>query len=385
MSTLWVVELRDGWRPWSGHAGGSIASVTTVAEIQTVLDRLAPSSKAAGWDPVGLQIGDPAAAVSRIGVCHEVTAAIVERVLDEDIDLLVSYHPLLFRPTLRLVAGPGAAGRALALAGAGVSLVVVHTAFDVASGGSADALADTLGLIDSVPFEPLWGPDSVSVVVFAPTGAASDIIDAMARAGAGEVGRYTHCSFASEGTGTFRPELGAAPLVGEIGEQSSVSEVRIEMVAPGSARDRVVAALVSAHPYEEPVFGVYDRMGESGFLGRVGTFTGTFGELLSTVQTALGGTARRSGNPPGDTLRVGVVPGSGASAIPAAAGAGADVLVTGDVKHHDARNAGELGLAVIDPGHAVTERPGVARLYAAVAGEAETVIDLTATDADPWA
>jgi len=274
--------------------------VTTVAEIQSVLERLAPSSKAAGWDPVGLQIGDSAAAVSRIGVCHEVTAAIVERVLDDEIDLLVSYHPLLFRPTLRLVAGPGAAGRALALAGAGVSLLVAHTAFDVAEGGTADALADALGLVDPTPFEPLWGSES-------------------------------------------------------------------------------------AHPDQEPLFGVYERQGESGFLGRVGTFAGSLDELVGTVQAVLKGSARVSGGLHGDTLRVAVVPGSGASAIPGAAGAGANVLVTGDVKHHDARAAGELGVAVIDPGHAATESPGVARLYAAVAGETETAIDLTDIDADPWA
>jgi len=350
-----------------------------------VLERLAPSSKAAGWDPVGLQIGDPDASASRIAVCHEVTGAIVDRVLDDEIDLLVSYHPLLFRPTVRLVAGPSAAGRALALAGSGVSLLVAHTAFDVATGGTADALADALGLAELAPFGPLSGDEAVSIVTFAPVGAAPHIIDAMAVAGAGEIGRYSHCAFENEGTGTFRSGPGASPLIGEVGEQSSVSEVRIEMTASASSVDRVVTALVSAHPYEEPVFGVHERKGDMSFLGRVGTFAGSFQDLVGTVRTVLGDSTRVSGSSLGDTLQVGVVPGSGASAIAAAAGAGADVLVTGDVKHHEARAAAELGLAVIDPGHAATERPGVARLYAAVAGEVDTAIDLTAIDADPWA
>ena len=385
MSTLCVVKKGPGRGLGRDETGGSIPAVTTVAEIQNALERLAPSSKAAGWDPVGLQIGDPGAAVSRIAVCHEVTGAIVERVLEDEIDLLVSYHPLLFRPTVRLVAGPGPTGRTLALASSGVSLLVVHTAFDAATGGTADALADALGLVDPVPFGPLWGADAVSIVTFAPVGAAPAIIDAMALAGAGQIGRYTHCAFENEGTGTFRSGLGAAPLIGEVGEQSSVSEIRIEMMASASAADRVVTALVSAHPYEEPVFGVTDRKGDTGFLGRVGTFSGSFQHLVATVRTVLGDSARVSGSALGDTLRVGVVPGSGASAIGAAAGAGADVLVTGDVKHHDARAAADIGLAVIDPGHAATERPGVARLYAAVAGEVDTAIDLTAIDADPWA
>ncbi len=80
--------------------------------------------------------------------------------------------------------------------------------------------------------------------------------------------------------------------------------------------------------------------------------------------------------------RVAVVPGSGRSFLGHARGA--DVLVTGDIGHHDARQAAEAGLAVIDPGHAATERPGLRRLYAAVAQIAADVVDLTGVDADPW-
>ncbi len=57
--------------------------------------------------------------------------------------------------------------------------------------------------------------------------------------------------------------------------------------------------------------------------------------------------------------RVAVVPGSGSSFIGAAAAAGADVLVTGDVGHHRMVEAGDRGLAIIDPGHLATERPGM--------------------------
>ena len=64
--------------------------------------------------------------------------------------------------------------------------------------------------------------------------------------------------------------------------------------------------------------------------------------------------------------------------------AGAQVLVTGDVKHHDARAAHERGLGIVDPGHAASEGPGVASLYAAVAREVPEALDLTGIDPDPW-
>lgn len=76
-----------------------------------------------------------------------------------------------------------------------------------------------------------------------------------------------------------------------------------------------------------------------------------------------------------------VVPGSGGSLLPAV---NADVVVTGDVRHHEARSMLERGRAVIDAGHVATERPGVARLYAAVARVVEGAVDLTGVDADPW-
>ncbi len=57
--------------------------------------------------------------------------------------------------------------------------------------------------------------------------------------------------------------------------------------------------------------------------------------------------------------------------------------MTGDVSHHRAREALDRGLAVIDAGHAGSERPGVRRLYAAVAEIVDTV-DLSEVDPDPW-
>ena len=84
--------------------------------------------------------------VGTVGVCHEVNEAVVEACLERSVQTLVAYHPLLFAPTTSLVAGPTPEGRALTLAARGVALYVVHTAFDVCHGGSADALAATLGL-----------------------------------------------------------------------------------------------------------------------------------------------------------------------------------------------------------------------------------------------
>lgn len=356
----------------------------TIADVIMALERIVPFQKAASWDPVGLQLGDPASPVRRVAVCHEVTEAVVERVEGSPVDLLVAYHPLLFEPTTRLVAGRSAAGRAVRLIQAGVALAVVHTAFDVVPGGCADALAEALGLVDVEPFGLLATGSVAKVVVFVPSRHADAVTDAMAAAGAGMIGNYTSCSFRTAGTGTFLPGRGATPFVGAGDALHREPEERVEMIAPRSAVDGVVAALVRAHPYEEPAFDVIDVSANDGFIGRVGRLPAdtSLAGTARLVADAVGGVQRVTPGSKDPVRLVAVVPGSGASYITAAARV-ADVMVTGDVGHHRAREASDAGLAVIDPGHAATERPGVARLYSAVA-ELGSTLDLTAIDSSPW-
>jgi dinuclear metal center YbgI/SA1388 family protein len=357
---------------------------TTVAEILARIGTRFPLSKAAAWDtPLGLQFGDPVAPVQRLAVCHEITEAVTAVVERDPVDLIVTYHPLLFGPTERLVAGPTASGRAFRLIRQGVAVAAVHTAFDVAPGGAADALAAALGLDDVRGFGPLWGPIGAKITVFVPEAAAETVAVAMADAGAGEIGAYGACSFRTSGTATFRPGEGATPVMGERGRLNHQPEVRIEMVAPAGRVDRVVAALLAVHPYEEPAYDVWDARGNAGLLGRIGTLpaTTTVEKLGQLVRECLGGVVRIAGTGPVRT--VGVIPGSGGSFLAAAAAAGADVVVTGDVSHHAAQRALGGEIALVDPGHIATERPGVAALYA----EASTIVaaeDLTGLDPDPW-
>ena len=143
----------------------------------------------------------------------------------------------------------------------------------------------------------------------------------------------------------------------------------------------MVAALVDSHPYEEPAYDIIDARSNAGLVGRVGTLeVPTTVEALSIrVEESLGGVVRTAGSGPVATAAV--IPGSGGSML---GGINADVVITGDVSHHQARDALVRGLNVIDPGHAATERPGVQALYAAVTKVFGSAIDMTDVDSDPW-
>ncbi len=367
-------------------ARAKIPRVRNVSELVRALARRAPFEKAAGWDPVGLQLGDAAARVDRVAVCHEVTEDVVARVEQSPVDLLVTYHPLLFRATDRLVAGMTPAGRALRLARAGTAVATVHTNFDVAAGGTADALAEALGLERTTGFAPLYGSEVRKVVTFLPVEAAPAVVEAVSAAGAGRIGNYTHCSYRGEGLGTFFAGQGTEPVTGARGELNQEPEARLEFVVPRAVEGSALAALVAAHPYEEPAYDVYERRGDAGMLGRIGRPAAetTLGELAERAERALNTPVRIAGDPGRVLSRVAVIPGSGSDFLAQAAAAGADVVVTGDLDHHAARGALDRGLALLDAGHAPTERPGLDRLYAAVAALGVETQSLLELDADPW-
>ena len=96
------------------------------------------------------------------------------------------------------------------------------------------------------------------LIVFVPREALDAVREALFAAGAGRIGNYDHCSWYTEGTGTFLGGEGTSPSVGQAGREERVNELRLETVFPAERQDEVVAALRRAHPYEEPAFDIYE-------------------------------------------------------------------------------------------------------------------------------
>jgi hypothetical protein len=95
------------------------------------------------------------------------------------------------------------------------------------------------------------------LVIFVPPDALDAVRNALFSAGAGRIGDYERCSWYTEGTGTFFGGEASDPTIGEKGREERVREFRLETVFPEERQEDVVAALRSAHPYEEPAFDVY--------------------------------------------------------------------------------------------------------------------------------
>ena len=99
--------------------------------------------------------------------------------------------------------------------------------------------------------------NKVKIVVFVPESHTDAVRDAMGKAGAGKIGKYTFCSFSSKGTGRFKPEDGAHPAIGEVGKLESVQEERIEVICDRNLMEDVITAIKKVHPYEEVALDIY--------------------------------------------------------------------------------------------------------------------------------
>ncbi|MBW3619213.1 MAG: Nif3-like dinuclear metal center hexameric protein [Actinobacteria bacterium] len=334
----------------------------TVGDWLRLVHDLYPPAQAASWDAVGLQVGDPDWPVERVLVSLDVTTAVVDEAAAEPRTLLLAHHPLLFRPLARLTPDTAAGRVALRAAVAGVAVAAAHTNLDVTGdgAGTSDPVAELLGLTDVRPLTTeLRDATMLKLVVFVPPEAVDAVLDAVSAAGAGEAGDYERCSFRVRGTGTFRPVGNASPYSGEHGRDNDVDEFRVEVQVPRSRAGAVVRALLAAHPYEEVAYDLFPTVtgAEVGF-GRIGRLPAAtrLADLAARIRDDLPAPQLRlAGDPDREIRTVAVVGGSGDSLVPAAIGAGADVLVTGDLKHHVVLDALELGLALVDAGHHATE------------------------------
>jgi dinuclear metal center YbgI/SA1388 family protein len=345
-----------------------------VQDLLGFLHGLYPPDLAEDWDNVGLQVGDPAAPVERVLIALDAGEAAVAAAGERGAQLLLTHHPLLFKPLRRLTPDDPVGRVVWQAVRNGVAVVSAHTNLDVAVDGLNDWLAARLQLTAVEPLQSAAG-NLVKLVVFVPADHVEAVADALFAAGAGHIGGYDQCSFRAPGVGTFRPGPGTKPFIGQTGCREQVEEMRLETVVPQRRLSRVLEKLFKAHPYEEVAYDLLplaNPLPGTG-LGRIGRLVEPrpLAALADGLKTTLGCQAVRLVGAPQRLIgKVAVCGGSGAGLIQEAKRRGADVLVTGDVKYHEARLAEDLELALLDAGHFATERLAVEGLAARLGGGA---------------
>lgn len=328
----------------------------TNRDVVEHLENWAPKHLAYDWDPIGLQIGDLNSPCKKILVTLDVLESVVDEAIENDVNLIVAHHPLMFKPFDKIDLETPKGRIVKKLIQHEITVYAAHTNLDIAKGGVNDLLAERLGLMDLEVLVETEKEKLFKFVVFVPNDYEAEVRNAVSEAGAGHIGEYSHCTYRIEGRGTFKPLAGSEPFIGNQNELTKVEEVRLETIARESDLQGIIKAAKDAHPYEEMAYDIYplEISGDSIGLGRIGflekevplkTFIADLKKALDVQNVRLTGNLKQN------VKKVAILGGSGEKFYQYALNKGADVYVTGDVTFHHAQDAEALGLNLIDAGH----------------------------------
>lgn len=348
-----------------------MAASRPVSEFLAFLNQRAPQGTAEDWDNVGLLVGDPRWKTSGAVVSIDLTEEALHAAIGKGHRLIVNHHPCIFprsRGLSKVICGEGAGMSDLVARALQHKIAVVscHTNFDRCALEVVRSVSEGLGVEPAGRLHEAGHP-LLKLVVFVPSTHAEAVREAICEAGAGVIGNYDHCSFATSGEGTFRGSAKTRPFLGKPGSLERAREMRLESVVPRGLEKPVLRALLAAHPYEEVAYDLLPLEQAAPASGLVsGLGYGFWGDLSKPVAFAqLAGKIRAlfkasghllTGRPPARIRRLAFVAGKGASFIGSAASAGCDLFITGEAGYHSALDAARKGMAVLEIGHRESER-----------------------------
>ncbi len=308
-------------------------------KIGSLIERLAPLRYAYDWDNCGFNI-DLQNEVENVLVCVDVTDEIINEAIAKNCGLIISHHPLIFSPIKKIDQKSYVGKCAIKLIANGISLYCAHTSIDNAKQGINDCLADIFCLNNRTFIKTEHTQKYYKVGVYVPKDSADIVREEMAKAGAGKCGNYSDCSFSFAGEGRFLPCEDADPYIGKKGELQSVLEVCIQALVPQADLQAVLSAIKKFHPYEEPAIDVNldaNRIKDEAGIGIVGDLEKSMSakEILEILKTTLElESVRFCGDLNANIGRLAVCGGSGGDLVSYAKNKGAQMYITGEVKHN---------------------------------------------------
>lgn len=369
----------------------------SLADVVALLTRIAPLDLAEDWDNVGLLVEPSHAAtrtITRAFLCIDLSESVLDEAVEHGAQLVIAYHPPLFRGLKRLRASSTEERVAVRALEAGLAVYSPHTALDAATDGVNDWLARAFGPGKTKPLVPHTAASELKLVVFVPRSHVAELRSALARElGVGTIGNYSECSYELDGKGTFFGNEASNPRLGTRGQLEVVDEVRLELRCSAQQAQRVARVIAAYHPYEEPAWDVYplaptpeSNVGAGRWLELETPLS--LGEAVVRLKAHLGVSTLRvataglhaAGSP---IRRIALCAGAGGSLLEKVSGA--DLFVTGELRHHDVLAKLRAGSSVIVSEHTHTERgflPELAQRLAVLAGGQLEVL-VSARDADP--
>lgn len=328
-----------------------------IRELFDILNQIAPFSLQEEFDNSGVQFADLEEDISKILLCLDVTAEMIQEANQKKCNTILSHHPLFFHPFSRVTRQENPISYQLMVHH--INLIALHTNFDLAENGLNEYVGHLLGLKKETPLKPST-EKIFKLAVYVPVQHQNCLQEALFQAGAGHIGQYSETSFSIFGKGSFKPLEGTKPFIGQTGQRERVDEVKIETIFHERNLTKIIRTIYHNHPYEEPVYDIYELVANSltgmGIVAslakdeKVENYGKAIKKALQIPYIRIVHANKKK------IKNVALCTGSGGSFIDQCIEKHIDLFITGDIDYHEALKAKEMGLNMIDIEHFHTEK-----------------------------
>lgn len=330
-----------------------------IKEVIEHLENLAPLSSQESYDNAGLIVGDKNAEITNALISLDCTEEIIDEAIQKGCNLIISHHPIVFKGLKKLTGKNYVERTVIKAIQNNIALYAIHTNLDNFQEGVNKKIGQLLGIDSPRILSPVPGK-LLKLIVYVPIGEMEKVRTAIFKAGAGNIGNYSECSFHVEGTGTFKGNDQSNPAYGEKNIRSNEAEGRLEVILSIHSKSKVLAAMLEAHPYEEVAYDLIQLENSNHFEG-----AGMYGELETPLNEKAFLTLLKDKfktecirhtsllNKP--IKKVAWCGGSGSFLLSNAKAIKADIFITGDFKYHEFFDA-ENEIVIADVGHFESEQ-----------------------------
>ncbi|MEN9742603.1 MAG: hypothetical protein RLZZ65_408 [Bacteroidota bacterium] len=330
-----------------------------LSAITLFLEQQFPLSLQESYDNAGLIYGHLDQEINGAIVCLDSTEAIVDEAIAANCNLIIAHHPIVFKG-LKKLTGQTYIERVIEKCiQHRIALYAIHTNLDNHLFGVNQRIAQKIGLQNTRILRPLQN-EILKLVVYVPVENFQELDNAILKAGAGQIGNYSDCHFRSEGIGTFKPNQGAQPVLGQIGTREEVQEIKLEYVVNRFAISAVLSAMKHAHPYEEVAYELialenkHQHYG-AGLIGHLDKPMDSL-EFLKMVKAKFeAGAVRYTALIKKEVQTIALCGGSGSFLLNDAIRSKADLYLSADFKYHEFFDA-ESKIIIADIGHFESEQ-----------------------------
>ena len=179
-----------------------------ISEVISCLEEFAPLSLQEDYDNAGLIIGNAKTECNGILISLDVTEEVIAEAISKNCNLIVAHHPIIFKGLKKLNGKNYVERSVIAALKNDMAIYAIHTNLDNVINGVNHKIAQKLNLQNVQVLSPKEGTLK-NLVTFCPLANAEEVRNALFKAGAGTIGKYSECSYNVEGYGTFKAARGS--------------------------------------------------------------------------------------------------------------------------------------------------------------------------------